>query len=101
MIHDSPLIKNIADETVEKILDLYQQFTKKQVFIAFDKEQAYTPRTQTHVEQTTVIQLGEDKHALYGFAWNPENARTPEEQCQDEEDLQDIADTLRSDQRPL
>lgn len=101
VIHDSPLIKNIADETVEKILDLYQQFTKKQVFIAFDKEQAYTPRTQTHVEQTTVIQLGEDKHALYGFAWNHENAKTPEEQRQDEEDLQDIADTLRADQWPL
>lgn len=101
VIHDSPLIKNIADDTVEKILDLYRTFTRKQVFIAFDKEQSYTPRTQTHIEQTTVIQLGEDEHALYGFAWNHENAKTPQEQCQDEEDLQDIAETLRIDQWPL
>ncbi|MDU7382859.1 MAG: DUF2326 domain-containing protein [Schaalia turicensis] len=101
VIHDSPLIKNIADETVEKILDLYQRFTAKQVFIAFDKDQSYTQRTQKHIEETTVIQLGEDEHSLYGFAWNKEGAKTPEEIQQEAEDLKDLADTLRSEQWPL
>lgn len=44
IIHDSPVIKNIADETVEKILGPYQTFIDKQIFIAFDKERAYTAK---------------------------------------------------------
>lgn len=101
VIHDSPLIKNISDDLVEKIFDLYRTFTTKQIFIAFDKDQSYTERTQKHVEETTAIQLGEDEHSLYGFAWNKEGAKAPEEIQQEVQALQDLADTLRSEQWPL
>ena len=102
VIHDSPLIKNISDALVERILDLYRTFTTKQIFIAFDKDQSYTERTQAHIEQTTVIQLGEDEHALYGFAWNRQGATAPEEEIQQEaEDQRDLANTVRSQQWPL
>ncbi|AEX79925.1 DUF2326 domain-containing protein [Corynebacterium diphtheriae] len=101
VIHDSPLIKNISDDIVEKILDLYRTFTTKQIFIAFDKDQSYTRRTQKYVEETTVVQLGEEELSLYGFAWNREAAKTPQEIQQEAEDLQELAETLRSEQWPL
>nr|WP_256374834.1 DUF2326 domain-containing protein [Corynebacterium sp. HMSC074C11] len=98
VIHDSPMIKNIADETVEKNLDLYRTFTDKQIFIAFDKDHAYTRKTREHVEATQVIHLGEGSHALYGFAWNREHTEPPGETRKDKEQVLDIPEKHRSDQ---
>lgn len=98
LIHDSPIIKNIADDTVEKILDLYRTFSDKQIFIAFDKDQSYTKHTRQHIEDTQVIHLGEGVHALYGFAWNRADTKPPKQQFPDEDDAPDVAETPRSEQ---
>ena len=101
IIHDSPLIKNISDDLVEQILNLYRGYTDKQIFIAFDKDQSYTERTQNHIEETCVVQLNEDIRSLYGFAWNREGVKTPQDLQQEAEDIQDLADTTRVEQWPI
>lgn len=69
--HDSPLIKNLDNSTVGRILQLYRE-NEKQIFIAFDRHKSYsdTPEIKEIIEETTVIQLGSEGRALYGKAWN-------------------------------
>lgn len=92
--HDSPLIKNIADETVEKILELYLSFKDKQIFIVFDKDSSYSKRTQEIVNETEVIQLGENEHALYGWAWYKDKSLLEEskEDVPDDNPDEDVAE---------
>lgn len=70
VIHDSVLFNNIEKDVVGRLLYLYLQ-TSKQVFISFDREQDYggTPVEQI-VNETSVITLGPDGKALYGWQWN-------------------------------
>lgn len=77
VIHDSTIIKNIGDEPVEKIMQLYVESERfgKQVFVAFDKHLSYTAATQATVESHTVIELGEGTASLYGWAWNTKDER--------------------------
>ena len=44
--HDSNIFINIADLPIDKIMELYNQ-SKKQIFIAFDKEDAFYDVTVT------------------------------------------------------
>lgn len=71
--HDSPIFKNMSDARVEQILRLAMTFnsTNKQIFIAFDKDSQYEG-TQVHelIEQSKVIEIGAEEHALYGWTWN-------------------------------
>lgn len=67
--HDSVMMKQIEDDAIEKILELYTD-TTKQVFIAMDKEGSYTPRAQQIMEDTRVIQLSPGEGALFGRTWN-------------------------------
>ena len=46
LFHDSLILKNIEDKAIEKIMQLYDSFSNKQIFIAFDKKTAYTEKTQ-------------------------------------------------------
>lgn len=70
IIHDSVLFNNVEKDVVGRILELYKQSTK-QVFIAFDREKDYagTP-VEEIVQATSVITLGADTKALYGWQWN-------------------------------
>lgn len=70
--HDSVMLKHIEDEAMEKIMELYAD-TKKQVFIAMDKEGSYTPKAQKIMEDTKVLQLSPEEGALFGRTWNDEN----------------------------
>lgn len=56
--HDSNIFKNIADLPIDKIMELYKQ-SKKQIFIAFDKEEAFYEVTRDIVQSTKVIELYE------------------------------------------
>ena len=49
LIHDSPVLKNIGDEPLEKLIELYTQFSKKQIFIAIDKASSYNTITEASV----------------------------------------------------
>ncbi len=67
--HDSVMLKQIEDDAIEKIMELYAD-TSKQVFIAMDKEGSYTPKAQKIMEESKVLQLSPGEGALFGHTWN-------------------------------
>ncbi|HJE93701.1 DUF2326 domain-containing protein [Anaerotignum lactatifermentans] len=58
--HDLPLLKNIENPAMEKIIFLYAA-SKKQIFIAIDKIHSYDPEAASVVESHGVIQLSKNK----------------------------------------
>lgn len=66
--HDSSIFKNIGDLPIDGIMDIYME-SKKQIFIAFDKEGAYTKKVADAVTDTAVIKLGENGDQLFGWTW--------------------------------
>ena len=69
IIHDSILLKQIADKPIEKILEQYES-SAKQVFIAFDKLSSYSSRTQELLNKTCILRLSPEGNELYGRPWN-------------------------------
>lgn len=69
LAHDSLLLKQIEDEALEKILELYTQ-TPKQVFITLDKEGTYTQQAQEIMKATEVLRLYRGGGELFGWSWN-------------------------------
>jgi len=69
LVHDSPILKNIGDAPVERIMELYAQ-SKKQVFISLDKGESYTKRTNEILNETAVIHLSGNGNQLFGRSWN-------------------------------
>ena len=69
LAHDSLLFKNIGDEPLNKIIQLYTEFDK-QIFIAFDKGESYSEETSQILNTTAVIRLNENGDELFGRSWN-------------------------------
>jgi len=69
LIHDSVVLKQIADAPLEKILELYQQ-SGKQIFIALDKVSSYPQQAQNILEQSAVIHLSDNGNELFGRSWS-------------------------------
>ena len=74
LAHDSLLFKNIDDEGVDGIMKIYDSFSnsKKQIFIAFDKQSSYTKETFEILQKNKVLQLSSNGNELYGKSWNRE-----------------------------
>ena len=72
--HDSNIFKNIADLPIDKIMELYNQ-SKNQIFIAFDKENAFYDVTRDIVHSTKIIELHENGGELFGWSWAKKAAR--------------------------
>ena len=72
LIHDSNIIKRIADDRLEHILKYYQALGK-QVFIAFDRADSVTPASKAILEETAVLTLN-DGNELYGKSWSKKKA---------------------------
>lgn len=53
---------------IDKIFQLYQS-SPKQIFVVFDKKDAFTQTTQDIIEATTVIELHENGGKLFGWSW--------------------------------
>ena len=70
LFHDSLILKNIEDKAIEKIMQLYDSFSNKQIFIAFDKKTAYTEKTQEIVIKNKVLELSPNGHELFGKQWS-------------------------------
>lgn len=66
--HDSLMFNHIGYEPLEKIMELYMQ-SGKQIFIAYDKQEAPTPRIQEILDETTIIHLSENGNELFGYSW--------------------------------
>lgn len=69
--HDSLILKNISDSAIDGIMKIYEK-SEKQVFIAFDKQAAYTADTQAILERNCVLRLSDGNCELYGRPWNKE-----------------------------
>ncbi len=69
--HDSLILKNISDGVIDGIMKIYAT-SKKQIFIAFDKQAAYKPATQRILEKHTVLKLSDHNCELYGQSWSKE-----------------------------
>lgn len=68
IIHDSLMFNHIGYEPLDKIMELYLQ-SGKQIFIAYDKQDAPTKRIQKVLDDTTVIHLSEGGNELFGYSW--------------------------------
>lgn len=69
IIHDSHLIKQVEDDSVVSLLEMYDK-SEKQVFIAIDKGHSYSSKGMPAVlERSIVLHLDRD-HELFGRAWN-------------------------------
>lgn len=69
LIHDSVVLKQIADEAIEKILEKYQT-AGKQIFIALDKASSYTKTATDILNGTAVLRLSNNGNELFGCSWN-------------------------------
>jgi len=66
---------NILHDTKRKFLSIYAD-SKKQIFIAFDKQDAYTAETRKIVTDNKVLKLSDNHCELYGESWNVEEAQS-------------------------
>lgn len=69
LIHDSVVLKQIADEAIEKILKKYKTIIK-QIFISFDKKSSYTKESQKILNETKVLELSPNGGELFGKSWS-------------------------------
>ena len=69
--HDSIILKNVSDGSIDGIMNLYNSFDK-QIFIAFDKHSSYRPNTIKVLENNCVLRLSDNGGELYGESWNKE-----------------------------
>ncbi|PQZ53920.1 hypothetical protein CQ050_30325 [Achromobacter sp. MYb9] len=67
--HDSVLFKNISNDSVARLVELYAK-VQKQSFIAIDEIQKYGPAAAETLQRTSVIQLS-DHEVLYVKDWRP------------------------------
>lgn len=70
IVHDSLIFKNIGDEPLSKLIQIYQQQSPRQVFIALDKADSYDPRTRDDLERLAVLRLSDNQGALFGMSWS-------------------------------
>ncbi len=67
LIHDSVLFKNIQNDAVAKLIDLYES-TGKQIFIAIDEIEKYGTEAERKLKTNKVIELNNEK-VLYVKDW--------------------------------
>ena len=76
LVHDSNILKRIADVHLEHILELYED-CGKQVFIAFDKPDSTSEKAATILNSTTVLPLS-DGNELFGRSWSKQKPKKQE-----------------------
>lgn len=74
LIHDSDIHKRIEDYSFGKILDLYQD-SGKQVFIAMDRQETFSPEIAEKLEKAKVLYLSGNGNELFGKDWKKKSNR--------------------------
>ena len=69
LIHDSLIFKNIGDQPIEKILEIYETFPEKQIFIAVDKTTNLNEETRRIITENRVLLLAPNGNELFGWYW--------------------------------
>lgn len=78
LMHDSLIFKNVADLPIDKIMRLYLK-SKKQIFIAFDKQEAFTDFTTKTLYATKRIELHNNGGELFGWSWGKKDKKNDAE----------------------
>ena len=68
LVHDSPILKQISNDVIEGILQLYSE-SQKQIFIALDKQNSYSSTACKILEDNAVIHLMPNGGELFGWSW--------------------------------
>lgn len=77
--HDSLILKNISDGSIDGIMRIYNE-SQKQIFIAFDKQNSYSQQTSKILYENRVLQLSDHNSELYGESWNIGERQSDENQ---------------------
>lgn len=81
LMHDSLIFKNVGDLPIDKIMQLYMR-SKKQIFISFDKAEAFTEFTEKTLYGTKVIELHANGGELFGWSWAKKKAKKDKEETE-------------------
>ena len=84
LIHDSLIFKNVADLPIDKIMHLYME-SDKQIFIAFDKKDAFSKYTSDTVYKTRVLELHDNGGELFGWSWDKKSKKPGTEEIKTDE----------------
>ena len=68
LVHDSVVLKQISDEAIESIMEQYIA-SGKQVVIALDKQDSYSPKTTKTLDENAVLRLSSNGGELFGKSW--------------------------------
>lgn len=68
LVHDSVVLKQISDDAIERIIELYSS-CGKQVIIALDKQDSYSEKTSQLLGESAVLTLGNNGKELFGRSW--------------------------------
>lgn len=68
LVHDSVVLKQISDDAIEKIIELYSS-CGKQVIIALDKQDSYSEKTARLLSDSAVLRLTSNGQELFGRSW--------------------------------
>lgn len=68
LVHDSVVLKHIADDAIEGIVNQYLD-CGKQTIIALDKQETYTPKTSALLEKYSILKLAPNGEELFGKSW--------------------------------
>lgn len=79
LAHDSLLFKNLGKDVEDGIMRIYTS-TKKQIFIAYDKQGDCRPETQKILESNCVLRLSTNNCELYGRSWDTEEVKKDEDE---------------------
>lgn len=68
LAHDSVVLKQISDDAIERIVELYAT-CGKQVIIALDKQDSYSEKTAKLLGDAAVLKLTSNGEELFGKSW--------------------------------
>lgn len=68
LVHDSVVLKQISDDAIERIAELYSA-CGKQVIIALDKQDSYSEKTSKLLGEAAVLRLTSNGQELFGRSW--------------------------------
>lgn len=68
LVHDSVVLKQISDDAIERIIEIYSS-CGKQVIIALDKQDSYSEKTADLLGDASVLRLSNNGKELFGRSW--------------------------------
>lgn len=74
LVHDSLILKQISDDAIENILAQYST-CGKQIIIALDKQDSYSAKTASELEEHTVLRLAPGGDELFGRSWSNQTSK--------------------------